>query len=841
MILAPMLAQVGVAAPAAEGLVIPVGATSLAVIGLAVSAWLIFALWALFRSHGSQERARSAESSLAWYRMLVDRGPQAFIAVQPDGQIAASAQMTDWFALERPLATLDDLRLLEKQAGLSEQDVERLLDGIEQLEATGQAFSARVSAADGHRYFEVTGTRMTNPETGQQCQVLWWQDCTAQQALQLDLEETVAALTSARDDLTALIDAAPFPAWLRASDLTLKLVNQAYASAVERPSKDAVVADNVELLSNPLATAARDNAARAQSTGEVVNERHFAVIDGQRRALAISDRPLDGQDAPVAGFAVDITDYEEARTELGRYMDSQSETLNKLSTPVAIFGADKKLQFFNSAFAKLWHLDEGWLAETPHHGEVLEAMREARRLPEQADFPAWKKENLAAYTNLLEPLEEMWHLPDGSTLRVVTQPHPLGGLLILYEDVTDRLALERSYNTLIAVQRETLDNLHEGVAVFGGDGRLKLYNPTFTKLWNLTETQLANEPHVRDVLEHCRQLLAGEDQWPNTRDALLGQVTGRQAYADRLERPDSSVLDYAAVPLPDGAVLLTFVDVTASATIETALRERNEALETADRLKSEFVANMSYELRTPLNSIIGFTELMENGYVGPLNDRQMDYVRSVLSASHQLRELINDILDLAVIEAGAMELEVSTIAVKDVIESVVAMAGEYTRKARVKVAVECASSAGTVEGDSRRIRQALYNLVTNAANFTPRGGRVLIAAKDASGDAGGDDRVLITVSDTGIGIAEEEQERVFDKFQTGGNGTGAQGVGLGLALVRSFVELHGGSVSLTSEPNVGTTVTCLLPRHQPADVVHQDRRPDAPAEETVAQSTGTHN
>src|SRR6185312_3652721 len=175
------------------------------------------------------------------------------------------------------------------------------------------------------------------------------------------------------------------------------------------------------------------------------SESHHIVIAGSRRLMEFTEAPLDGS-GELVGFAQDFTDLE------------------NIQVAIAIYGPDTKLTFFNTAFAGLWRLEEDWLVTEPTLDEVLERLRERRRIPEHADFRALKRQQLAMFTSLIEPQEELLHLPDERTLRLVISPHPFGGLTFVYEEVTDKLALERSYNTLIEVQRETLDNLYEAIA-----------------------------------------------------------------------------------------------------------------------------------------------------------------------------------------------------------------------------------------------------------------------------------------------------------------------------------------------------------------------------------------
>lgn len=283
----------------------------------------------------------------------------------------------------------------------------------------------------------------------------------------------------------------------------------------------------------------------------------------------------------------------------------------------------------------------------------------------------------------------------------------------------------------------------------------------------------------------------------------------REPVSGTHERVDGTVIQYTGVPLPDGMMLMTYFDVSDSNRVERALRERNEALEEADRLRSEFVANVSYELRTPLNTIIGFAEVLNGDMFGPLNERQSDYIGGILEASEALLELINDILNLATIEAGYMTLDRGQFDIHTMIAGVFALNRERARAKEQKLILDCAPDIGSMFADERRLKQVLFNLVSNAIKFTPERGVITLSSKVV-----GDD-IEFRVADTGVGIHVDERERVLEKFERGNRPRGRQsgvGAGLGLRLVKSFVELHGGDVEIESEPDKGTAILCRLPR-----------------------------
>jgi signal transduction histidine kinase len=678
---------------------------------------------------------------------------------------------------------------------------------VTKLRQDGTAFSLVATLAESGATLDISGRRVTAPDGKAMGDVIWFAEAGAR-----------AKAERERDILRALIDALPFPIWRRReSDLTLLAGNRAYAVAVDAAPEKAI-GEGRELAG---AAAARALASKAREASTAVESRHV-VINGSRRWLELRETKLEGPGSlaggELVGIARDQTDLEAAQTELQRHIAAHATVLEHIAVAIAIYGPDRRLAFFNTAFAQLWQLEEDWLSTHPLVEEVMDRLRERRRLPEVADFRAFRRHLLTQFTSLITPHEELMHLPDERTLRLVVSPHPFGGLTYAYEDVTDRLALERSYNTLIQVQRETLDHLYEGIAVLGSDGRLKLWNPAYAKLWSLPPESLMGEPHVAVITEGIRSFFDQGKDWPQLKARIMARLTADTPAATRLERRDGSVLQAVTVPLPDGNVLLSYLDTTDSTRVEHALRERNEALETAGRLKSEFIANVSYELRTPLNAIIGFTEILANQYFGTLNTRQADYAQSILDSSGQLLSLINDILDLATIEAGYMEIDRAPVDIHALMSGVMTFARERARAQGLRLDFECPDDIGSVPGDERRLKQAIYNLVSNALKFTPPGGTVTLGARRENG------RVALVVSDTGVGVAEQDQERIFEKFERGGSQSRQSGAGLGLSLVKSLIELHGGTVTLDSRPGRGTTITCWLNADAP---VHEKAREPA--------------
>lgn len=651
-------------------------------------------------------------------------------------------------------------------------------------------------------YFDVTIKLLSPKPRGYAGIGVWFKDANHTVAKEKRLENENRQVKEDLHQLSNLLNASPFPIWQRNHELQIKYCNLAYSSIVDEGHEPSMEAHTMELGKHTLLTA-----KKAKESSQAYTERHPIIVSGQRRVFDITEVPVPGSNGTMAGFGRDITDVEDLEKELRLNTEAQTCLLESSASAMALYGFDTKIKSFNNAFLSLWGLSEPWLTTHPTYGEVLEALREKRKLPEQANFPAFKKRHLRLFNELIEPYNEFFYLPDGTALRVIVIPYASGGLLFTYEDMTDRLAIERSYNTLIAVQRATLDNLYEGVAVFGQNGRIKLFNPTYAQLWRLDAPVLESEPHISYILDNTQTFYPFGNDWDAYKEDIIAKTTNHRSMQKRLERTDGKVLDWTCVPLPDGATLMTYIDVTDSTLVERSLRERNEALEGVDRIKTEFLANVSYELRSPLTTIMGFSEILELEEQN-LNQKHKEYVNAIHNSSMYLMGLINDILDLASIEAGYMTLEVSAFNIYEALASVLSLVSERIKEKGLTLTLECDQSIGVMLGDDRRIRQCVFKLLSNAIKFTEKGGKITLGAKALS-----QGEVMVWIEDTGIGIAPEAQASVFQKFyKTEGGKNRNEGAGLGLSVVKSFVTLHGGRIELESFPGEGTCFRCIFPR-----------------------------
>lgn len=673
----------------------------------------------------------------------------------------------------------------------------RLGPSLARLRREGAAFSIRITTPDGV-YVELDG------RTAGARAVVWILDASVRG---VETSGAVGRLDDggreviARDPAAFLEmwNAAPFMAWRVNGALKLEWANPEYLRALEARSLDQALARNLQLDQG-----AAELARKAIDAGEAVEEVRSAVVGGELRTLRLRVAPVAGG---AAGVAFDVTESEAAREQLSRQQRAHDETLDHLAEGVAVFDAQKRLVFHNRAFERMWDLDPAFLQDRPAHAAWLDHLKEKRKLPAHANYAEWRARELALHQEVAELPEDFWVLPDARMLRIARQRHPSGGLLLIFSDITDEVALKSQYDALLQTQKAALDKLHEAVVVFGLDGRLKLSNHAFQAMWALSADALEEDMAFDRVVEACQHLFHDRAVWAQIRARITDpSPEARTEHRGEMRRSDETMLKFLTRPLPDGATLVAFQDITADRRVEDALRERAEAFETADRLKGQFVENVSYQLRNPLQAIYGNAEMLQAKVFGPLNDRQIDQVGAILEASGNLSKLIDNILDVAMVEAGNVALDLEPVDIYGLITESVQMAASKARDTEVPIRVKCDPKIGEIDADQKRLTQVIVNLLSNALRHTERGDTITVAAERLDGV------VRLTVSDTGKGMGFDAQARAFDSFESGDR----RGAGLGLALVRSFVEMHGGWVALASEPGRGVTVTCHLPATAPA-------------------------
>ena len=774
----------------------------LAVIGLLLALWTAGAVWVMLRASGREQRSIASRKTAQRLSRLIEEGPAIPLLVRADGRIEAPDRLARWIGLEKVPEYLSELAGGEGR-GLTEAQIDTLTRNVRRTQKTAKPFriAINVSPASG-KSLALQGSLADPAVSPGGSALVWVFDFSDSQVELTQLREDAARAREDFGALVGLIEAAPMPMWFRGADMQLRLVNQAYVAAVGAESADQVVADQVELVETVNGRTATEVAQQAADRRQPIERILSATIERARRTIRVTDLPLMGEG--IAGYAVDIEEMEEQAREFRAFREAQRSMLDQLSIGVAQFDAGHRMTFANQPFHRVFSLPPGVVNERTSFGQMLLIARENGRIPEVRDFPAWRNE-LTEWFQRDEPHEEAWPLSDSTHLRIVAQPLPDGGLVMIAEDRTEQLALSATRDTLLRTRTATFDNLFEALAVFAPDGHLELWNRGFPGAWGIDPEVLDGHPQAEDLLQAISRNLSDPASVSQLNQVIRAATLDRKKSNGRIELADGRTLDFTGVPLPDGNGMLTVLDVTASQQAEVALRERNRALEEADAVMTRFLANMSYEFRTPLTSIGGVAELLTSGIAGELSPQATEYAQAISLSVGKLTEQVENVLDLSQSEAGLMPLRKSTFTLLPFLTKIVRKEEQRIHDGELTLDLK-GDAEKSVTADPHQLRRAISQLLDNAINGTPRGGRIAI-------DIGRKrDETRIVISDNGRGMSQHELARALEGIRMSSDGKGIERRhGLGIPLARQLVEAHGGTLEIRSRKNSGTTATITLP------------------------------
>ncbi|MFO6429816.1 PAS-domain containing protein [Erythrobacter sp. W302b] len=780
---------------------------SLVLIALVLAAWAVGAAIVVLRANQSVKRAKAMRTSLKRMQTLLDVAPALPLLVRVDGRIEAPeklARMLGLPAMPKYLSELATPAGNPTGGGLAQAQLDQLWSRIQTTQKSAAPFRMAINLPGAQRSLALYGTLADPQVSPGGAALVWVFDFTESHTEMARLRAAAARATGDFAALVGLIEAAPMPMWFRGSDLTLQLVNQAYVDAVGAMTAAEVVQNQIELLEAEEGRSPAD-IARATLTSQAKSERIIAAtIHGARRTLRVSDLPLGLEG--VAGYAIDIEEQQQVAREFRAFRDAQRALLDQLSVGVALFDGEERLTFANRPFRRLFSLTEEAIeAHTPFQRFLAEA-RERGRTPEVRDFPEWRRER-TGWFGMQDTQEEAWPLPGGTHLRVVAQPMPDGGLILITEDRTESLALSAVRDTLLRTRTATLDSLFEALAIFAPDGSVQLWNRSFAGTWGLTTELLDLHPSADELLSAIGRNLVNPEEAGLIGAAVRAATLDRREKGGQVDLADGRTLRFAGIPLPDGNGLLTVLDITASQKAEQALRERAEALEEADAVKAKFLANMSYEFRTPLTTIGGYAELLKSGAAA---DPQAagEYVDAILSAVERLTEQVENVLDLSQSEAGLLPIRKERLDLLDFLTTLV-----REREGAIVAAGLSLDLKGrrgrVIEADPRQMGRAIGNLIDNAVVGTPEGGRIVIEIRRAP--EGTEWGVEISIADNGRGMTSKELARAQGGVKSAGEGAPERRTGLGIPLARQLIAAHDGSLEIVSRKGAGTTATIRLP------------------------------
>jgi signal transduction histidine kinase len=780
-------------------------ATALTLIGLLFAAWTVGAAWLMISAGAKSIQAEQSRKAARRMARMIDEAPAIPLLVRADGRIEGPERLAGWLGIEKLPQYLSELCgdiNGGAASGLSQQQLTELTEKVRHTQRTAAPFRLALTPPGSQRSLALRGN-LADPQISPGGAALIWI---------FDFSESEDELTQLRADaarakgdfaaLVGLIEAAPMPMWFRGPDSKLRLVNRAYVEAIGASGPDVVVEGQLELVEPVDGLTAAQIATQAANQKLPIERIVATTIDGQRRSLRVSDLPL-GEEG-VAGYAVDIEEMEEQARSFRAFRDAQRSMLDQLSVGVAQFDAVRELSFANQPFRRTFGISPGTVSAGTNFERLLSAARESGRTPEVRDFPAWRAEHVEWFTSG-ETQEEAWPLSGGTHLRIIAQPMPDGGLVLIAEDRTEQLSLSATRDTLLRTRTAIFDSMFEALAVVAPDGTLQLWNRSFAGVWGLEAEMLDAHPGAEKLLDAIAPNLACPKQAKAIGEVIRSATLDRKETGGRVQMADGRTLEFAGVPLPDGNGLFTTLDITDSQMAEDALRGRAQALEEADAVKTRFLANMSYEFRTPLTTIGGFAELLEAGVAGELTEQGMEYVAAIIESVGRLTEQVENVLDLSQSEAGLLPIAKERIELLPFVTKVVREREQAIVDGGLSLDLR-GGSGGKLDADPRQLGRALGHLLDNAITATPKGGKILVEVGKPKGTA------RIVVSDNGAGMSRDELSRAIDGLRTSADGSGLERrQGLGIPLAQQLIEAHDGTLEIVSRKGTGTTATILIP------------------------------
>ena len=441
-------------------------------------------------------------------------------------------------------------------------DVKKIYKYVGLLKEEGVAFEDYFLLKTANRYIRLEGVRINGADGNIYCDMIWFRDVSFATNRIKSLEEAKNAGEKKLLVLQDLLDNLPFAVWLRDHQLNIVYCNKKFAEFIPEKNKDEIVAEHIEIVGTNGESISKTLAARVHNTNRLGKTSVGVVIKGQRIAMEAFEVPFYAEQnlekTYSAGCLININELDQLRRNLKRHQDAQLEILGTLGTAFAVFDQNMTLNFYNQSFTKLWQLDASLLDDKPGYTAFLDMIREKRLLPEVPDYKAFRQNELKAFTQIIGPVNDLMHLPNGKTLRRMRAPYPMGGIVFAYEDISDRLAATSAYNALMSVQNEILSGLFDAVLIFGANGRLIFFNDAYVRLWNADKNFLAGEPSFDEVLDSQSRFLAQDEDWETLKKGIRDNILDMTSKTMIMQRLHAENLKLGVTHLSDGSLMIVF-------------------------------------------------------------------------------------------------------------------------------------------------------------------------------------------------------------------------------------------------------------------------------------------
>lgn len=441
-------------------------------------------------------------------------------------------------------------------------DAKKIVKYVSLLMEDGVSFEEEFVIKNNTKHINLAGSRINGIDGNVYCDMIWFRDVSIESNQISNLEEEKHLSLDKILQLEDMIDNIPYPVWLRDENLNIVLINKKYLEFVNLSAKEEVISKNIEIQNINGESISKNLSLIAHTANKIKRQTVAIVKNGDRRSYEVIETPFHAEQTLdkicTVGALIDVTELDDIKRNLKLHQNAHLEILGALGTAFAVFDNNGKLSFNNKAFAGFWGLEDIWLESHPAYSSFLDVIREKRMLPEVPDFRLYKNDEQKDFQRIIETKEDMLHLPDGRTFRRVRAPHPMGGLIFAFEDVSDRLATRRAYNSLLSVQKEILDNLFDAVLIFSSNGRLKFYNQAYLTLWQIEELFLQNEPNLAELIESQSKFFSNVDDWNNLKTDIINHLTNVTTKTFTLNRNDNITIEVLSSLLSDGSIMIIY-------------------------------------------------------------------------------------------------------------------------------------------------------------------------------------------------------------------------------------------------------------------------------------------
>ncbi len=519
----------------------------------------------------------------------------------------------------------------------------------------------------------------------------------------------------------------PMALWHRNAQGRIDYCNETYAHALDC-STAKITTENLELFSkNDINLHKLSEQSLAKQQPSI--SRQYAVVQGKRRFVEVGIYPI-AETFSTVGYALDCSETEELSSKLSFTTSAYHEIFNTISIPIAVFDEHKNLNYYNAAYTKLFDFKESFLEKNITFADILDDLRTRKKIPEHANFKEYKRKRAELFKNIIKPIEEFIDLPNEDTLRVRIAPYPLGGLIFVYENITDKLNLERGVNTLLAVQKETINHLYEALIVIEKNGKIQFLNKSMEQLFNIQNAKTLVGAPFNAWTAIFKNFFLDEKQHANWTEYLSSLFINRHPINERLFLLNELVINWFYTPLPDGSHMLGFLNVSEEWNNERQLKAHSLDLEKKNTLKQNYINQVTHELQKPINNIIGFSKSLAQQLFGTLNEKQLNYCQLIENNTENVKFLIDDVLCLIGLDQYSLTITPQPFILHNMLSALRSMIEPIFQEKGVDFTISSNPTQTKVIGSEKHLKQALFAIIKDLIVYTPEGDSININIKN---------------------------------------------------------------------------------------------------------------